>query len=144
MKNITLYNRPSDLMTNWEKSLADLFDGFWTSDFASSFNPKIELSEMEKDYKLRAEIPGMSKEDIHVEVKDGSLRMWGEKKSEKQEKGENCSYSERTYGSFERVFRLPTHADADKINAAYKNGVLELTIPKTEEAKPKQIDVKIE
>ena len=144
MSNLKLYDRPSTALRTLGGSWADLFDGFWNNDFARSFEPRVEVTERDKDYRLSIEVPGMSKEDIHVEVKEGVLRFHGEKKAEKHEKDECCSYSERTFGSFDRSFRLPRHVDTGNIGASYKNGILELTIPKTEEAKPKEIKVKVE
>ena len=139
MSNLTLYSRPFSALRLFDED----FDGFWNRGYAPSFNPTVEVTEKENEYRLVAETPGLNKEDIHIEVKEGVLRLWGEKKAERNEKKENCTYSERSYGSFERSFRLPEYVDAEKIHAKYNNGVLELNIPKTEKAKPKEIEIKV-
>ena len=141
MSALTLYTRP--LARLLDDDFGNLLDGFFPRSYAPSFSPSVEVTENDKAFTLHVEAPGMKKEEIHVEAKDGSLRIWGEKKSERNEKKENCTYSERSYGRFERSFRLPENVDVTKIDAHYRDGVLELALPKTEEAKPKQIEIKV-
>ena len=104
----------------------------------------IERGESDKAYEITAELPGMDEKDIEVNVANGALTIKGEKKEEKEEKQKDYYVSERRYGSFERYFELPDGVDAGKIEAAFKNGVLRVTLPKTAEAqKPaKKIEVK--
>jgi HSP20 family protein len=128
----------------WDRGFSDLFEGLVDTSLTTTFSPKVEITEGEKEYRLIMEAPGMKKEDIHVEVKDDVIRLSGEKKTETSKKGENCSYSERSYGSFERTFRLPEGTEGDKIAAHYADGVLELKIPKGEAKKAKGTEVKIE
>ena len=104
--------------------------------------PRLEVEEDENEVRVRAEIPGVKREDLHVDFHDGILTLRGEKKDEHEGKGGGRHWSERSYGSFVRSVSVPDHVDAEKIAAAYKDGILTLNMPKTEEAKPKQIEVK--
>jgi HSP20 family protein len=90
---------------------------------------------------VRADLPGLKKEDIEVSIQDGILVIRGEKKEEAERKGNGAVRTERFYGSFHRAVSLPAAVDDAKVKASYKNGVLELTLPKKEEAKPKQIKI---
>lgn len=92
--------------------------------------PALEMSETKKTYKVTAELPGIEAEDVQVSVEDGMLRIAGEKKSEREQDEKGYRLSERSYGSFERLVRLPAAANADKIKAKCRNGVLTVTIPK--------------
>jgi len=110
----------------------------------STWSPAVDIYETAENMIIKAEIPGVEKDDISVEVKNGSLYLKGERKLSKEVKEDNYHRMERSYGSFSRVFALPTSVDQDKIKASFKNGVLEISIPKSEEAKPKQINVDME
>lgn len=92
---------------------------------------------------LKAELPGLSKEDIDIQVRDNRLTLKGERRHEKEVKEENYLRVERAYGAFQRVFSLPTDIHPDKIRATFKDGVLEVSIPKAEAAKPKHIKVEV-
>jgi HSP20 family protein len=105
--------------------------------------PRVDIAETDKEFSIRAEIPEVKKEDVKVTVDNGVLSLRGERKQEKEEKGKKFHRIERFYGSFTRSFTLPDNVDESKIEASYKDGMLYLTIPKTEETKPKAIDVKI-
>jgi HSP20 family protein len=113
--------------------------------FEATF-PTVEVKERDKDYCITAELPGMDEKDIDVSLANGVLTLQGEKKQERTEGEEKGSYyvSERRYGSFQRSFRLPEDADPERIDAHFKNGVLEIVIPKSAEAqgKRKKISVK--
>ena len=93
---------------------------------------------------IKAEIPGVDKKDINIEVKDGILHLSGERKEEKEVKEENYHRKERFHGTFRRSFTLPAHINAEKVKAKFKDGLLKITLPKTEEAKPKKINVDVE
>ena len=99
--------------------------------------PAVDVAEDEKAVTLTAELPGLKDEDVEVVLRDDMLTVKGEKKSEREEKKENFHLTERRYGAFERTFRLPETADADKISAAFDDGVLTVTVPKKAEAKVK-------
>lgn len=106
--------------------------------------PPVDVFEDKDDIVVKAELPGMTKEDIEVSLTDHTLTIKGEKKKEEEVKEENYYRSERSYGSFVRTVELPTEVYTDKVKAAFKNGVLEVRVPKTEEAKTKEIKVKVE
>lgn len=105
--------------------------------------PAVDIHETDDSFVVKADLPGMNKEDIQIDIKDSTLTLKGEKKFEQQVSKDNYIRVERTYGTFIRSFTLPQNVDPDKIKAKYKDGVLELTLPKKEEAKPKQIKVDV-
>ncbi len=104
--------------------------------------PSVDVSETAKEVVVKAELPGMDPKDIDVSVRGDILSVAGERKQEKEEKGENFHRIESTYGSFSRSIQLPAEVDAGKVNATYKDGVLKITLPKTKEAATKKIEVK--
>ncbi len=104
--------------------------------------PAIDVSESADKVTIKAEVPGIEAKDIEISMVGDMLTIKGEKKAEKEEKGENYHLVERSYGSFSRGVRLPAPVDPDKIEATYKNGVLTITCPKKEEVKPKAIEIK--
>lgn len=106
--------------------------------------PLADITEDDKEFLVKAELPEMKKEDVKVTVENGVLRITGERKAEKEEKTKKYHRIERGYGSFERAFTLPDGADGNKVTADYKDGVLTVRLPKTAEAKPKAIEVKVE
>jgi HSP20 family protein len=106
--------------------------------------PAVDISEGDDKITVKAEIPGLEAKDIDISLSGDVLTIKGEKKSEREEKQENYHLVERNYGSFSRSLRLPGTVEADKIEAAYKQGVLTIACPKKEEAKPKAIDIKAE
>ncbi len=114
-----------------------------TSQLLSGWTPALDVYENKDHFVVKAELPGMKKEDIEVSLHDGSLSISGERKTEsKHEEGE-VYRAERFFGRFQRTVTLPTAVAADKVKAAYNEGVLTITLPKTEEAKPKKIDVSV-
>ncbi|MDH3973254.1 MAG: Hsp20/alpha crystallin family protein [Deltaproteobacteria bacterium] len=137
---ITLRDRMDRL---FEDSLARLRGG--EDDMGhSAWAPAVDIYETADTLVIKAEIPGVEKEDISVEVKENALYLKGERKFEKEVKEENYHRMERSYGSFKRIFQLPTSVDEDKIKANFKDGVLEINIPKAEETKTKQINVDVD
>jgi HSP20 family protein len=106
--------------------------------------PTIDMFEREDEVVVRAEIPGMSKEDINISALGNTLTISGERKAEEEIKEDNYYCCERSYGRFQRDVTLPQEVDAEKIKASYKSGILEVVLPKKEEAKPKKIEVAIE
>lgn len=126
---------------------ADFFDEFFNPDLLPSTGklaPAVDITEEKDRYIVKADLPGMRQEDVKVELDDGILKISGERKTEREEKDEakKYHYYERSFGSFERRFVLPRDTDADKIDAKYENGVLSVSIPKTEAKKAKEIKVK--
>ena len=112
---------------------AQLFSG-WT--------PALDLYQNNDNIVAIVELPGMRKEDIEISLHDGTLTIAGERKEQTRE-GDNAARTERFTGKFRRSITLPTRVDADKVSATYKDGILTVTLPKAEEAKPKQIQVNV-
>ena len=143
-------------LTKWDpfREMEDVFDRYsraigWprrgaqevmaTGDWA----PRVDIAETDNEFIIKAEIPEVEKEDVKVTVDSGVLTIRGERKQEKEEKGKKFHRVERYYGSFTRSFTLPDNVDESKIEASFKDGMLNLQIPKTEAAKPKAIEVKV-
>jgi HSP20 family protein len=101
----------------------------------------MDLVETEHDLVLRADLPGMTEDDVEIEVKDNVLSLSGERRSDNEEKGEGFHRVERSFGRFQRSLTLPRGVDAEKVNAQFENGVLEVRIPKPEEAKPTRVQI---
>ena len=120
------------------RRLRDLGGEVRSGDFA----PAVDIAEREDAYVVTAEVPGCKKEDVQVEVHDNVLTVSGEKRSEREEKNEKSRWVERSYGRFTRSFTLPADADLDRIEAAFKDGVLSVTVARTAETKPKQISIR--
>jgi HSP20 family protein len=106
--------------------------------------PSLDVSETKNELVVKAEVPGMDPKDIDISLSDGMLTIKGEKKQEKEEKEADYHLVERSYGSFTRSVQLPKEVQSEKINASYKNGILKITLPKSEEAKKKEIKIKVE
>lgn len=107
-----------------------------------TFEPVFDISENEKEYSVVAELPGIDEKDIEVNMLDGVLTIKGEKKQEREDKEATYHRIERRYGSFHRSFRMPEKVEADKIDATFKDGILRLTMPKSEEREVKKIEIK--
>lgn len=106
--------------------------------------PRVDIAETENAFEIKVELPEVKKEDVKVNVYNGVLMLRGERKQEKEEHGKKFLRVERKYGSFTRSFTLPDNVDETDIKAVFKDGILNLQIQKTEEAKPKAIEVKVE
>ncbi len=106
--------------------------------------PAVDVTETDKTYEITAELPGMDEKNIEVKVADGVLTIEGEKQEEKEKKEKDYYLSERSFGSFQRSFKVPNGVDTDKIDATFKNGVLKVILPKSAEAQKaeKKITVK--
>jgi HSP20 family protein len=105
--------------------------------------PAVDVEETEKNYIFRAETPGLKKEDVKISVKDNVLTLSGEKKSEERQESSTYHRVERGYGSFQRTYSITKPIQADQISANYKDGLLEIVVPKAEEIKPKEIEIKV-
>ena len=105
--------------------------------------PLVDIAEDDKEYLITAELPEVKKEDVKVTVENGVLTVTGERKFEKEEKNKTYHRVERSYGSFARTFALPDDGDAAKVNAEFKDGMLKVHVAKSEAARPKQIEVKV-
>jgi HSP20 family protein len=108
-----------------------------------AWSPVVDLYHDKESVVLRAELPGMKKEDIHVSLHEDVLTLSGERRQEKQHDEKGALRSERFFGKFERSFTLPVRVDASRVAASYEDGILTVTLPKAEEAKPRQIEVNV-
>jgi len=109
--------------------------------FSGAWSPPVDIYETDDALVMKAELPGFSKDDISIEMKENTLVIKGERKREDEVKEGSYHRTERVYGAFQRSFLLPTTVDQDKVRAAYKDGVLELRLPKVQAAQPKRIAV---
>lgn len=129
-------NRMAPALTRWRGEI----DG---NGQAVQWSPTADISETDREYIVRAELPGVARKDVKVTVEDGVLTLSGERQYQKEDKSERFHRIERFQGSFARSFSLPECADSSAISAESKDGTLTVHIPKTEAAKPKAIDVKV-
>lgn len=124
-------------------SLNDELNRLFGSQVSESWTPAVDVSEDKESFVVQAELPGLKREDIEVSLHDGTLTIAGERKAEKRGEETEIHRAERYVGRFQRALVLPTTVAADKVKAGYTDGVLTVTLPKTEEAKPKKIDVSV-
>jgi HSP20 family protein len=147
--------RPSTWLSPFER-MEELFESFFRRPFGRPWwpslprwfemepSPSVDIFEEGDDIVVKTELPGMTKDDIEVNLSENTITLSGEKKKEEKVEKKNYYRLERSYGSFRRSFELPTEVQAEKAKASFKNGVLEIRIPKTEEAKKKVQKIKIE
>lgn len=109
----------------------------------AEWSPLVDITEDEKEYLIKAELPEVKREDVKLTVQDNVLAISGERRYEKEEKNKKYHRVERAYGNFLRSFTLPEDADGSKVSAEYKDGVLKVHLPKSEKATPKSIEVKV-
>jgi HSP20 family protein len=133
-------------VTTWKDEFDTLFDSFVNFGdlkclFVQDWIPRVDISESDSDFHLKADLPGMSKKNISIVVKDGVLTIEGQREEKKEEKKKKYSLLERRSGSFKRSFVLPRDVKEDEVKATFKNGVLEVKLPKTEKPKPKEIEI---
>ena len=148
---VTTTRRPLDTMTSFRRlnSVLDEAFGSWpfqsegNGTLTSSWLPACDVFEDKDAVKIVAEVPGVRPEDVKISLENDLLTIRGEKKQEAEQKSERVHRYERTYGSFKRAFSLPTSVDPDKVAAGYANGILTVTIPKAERARPREIPVKV-
>ncbi len=133
---------------NVRDELERIFDDFFglpaTRVITNGWYPAVDLYEEKNSYVVKAELPGVKQEDIKVSLTNNTLTLKGERKESREEKHKGYHHLERCQGEFYRSFQLPAEVDAEKIKATYKEGVLEIEIPKSEKAKPKEISIKVE
>lgn len=148
MKIVPYQNRSNDVIKKF------LDDGFFfnlpfssltetQSSLGGDWYPALDLLEEKNQYVLKADLPGIKKEDIKISFEHGVLRIDGERKSEAEHKDRQAHRIERSYGRFVRVINLGTDVDQNKIKANYKDGILEISVPKSEAAQPKSIDIQV-
>lgn len=134
---------PLQELESVNRQLSHLLDDshFSPSAEAGQWVPTVDIRETDDALLVQAELAGIEKKDIHLEVRDSVLIISGERRYEKDVKEENVHRVERAYGKFSRSFSLPNNIDADKVEASMKNGILEIRLPKCESAKPKAIAI---
>lgn len=113
------------------------------ADSFADFMPPVDIQETDNEFIVKADLPDVKKDDVKVHLQDGVLAIEGERRQEKEEKGKRFHKIEREYGKFVRRFAMPTDIDPEKVRAEFKEGVLNVVLPKAPTAKPKMIDVKV-
>jgi len=131
------------LSTVLDRRLHGRDNGHKESITVAEWAPLVDITEDDKEYLIKAELPEIKKDAVKVTVENGVLILSGERKLEKEEKNKKYHRVERAYGSFVRSFSLPDNADPEKVNATFKDGVLEVHVSKSQKARPKQIEVKV-
>jgi len=140
---------PSDVL-NMQREINRMFDSFFRSEIPegsplaeSVWTPAVDIAEDENGYIVQVELPGVAREQVKITMQDNVLSIKGEKAQENESRTSSFHRTERSYGSFERRFSLPSNVRQDSIDATFKDGILTVTLPKAEEAKPKQIEVTV-
>lgn len=131
-------------LSNVHRDIDSLFEGFFRPGFVdkrADFSPTCDIEETDSHFRITFDLAGVKKEDIHLEVKENHLVISGEKKSEQKSTQGKRHLSERFYGSFSRMFTLPSQVNSEKVEATFKDGVLLVSIPKSEESKAKKIAI---
>lgn len=137
---------PFDRLASLRDEVNRLFDFSWPSrdsGLFSGWSPALDVFDDKDNFVVKAELPGLKKEEINLSLHDGVLTISGERKRETEKKEGESFRSERYFGKFQRSVTLPAAVDAGKVSASYKDGVLTVELPKAEEAKPKQIAVTV-
>lgn len=145
MQQIAPYKRSDWKMTRVEEAMRDMFNRVlspWEASFESAWSPVVDIAERETEIVVKAELPGMKREEIDIAVQGNTLILSGEKCTDYEKAEENYYHVERRYGMFRRTITLPAHVLADKVNATYDNGVLTITLPKSEHERARHIPVK--
>ena len=140
--------RPMIGLTSLMRDMDDLWNRFFTNvpsirQIEGEWNPSVDITETKENFVVKAELPGLDGKDVNVSITGNLLTIKGEKKKETEDKDENRHYVERFFGSFQRSFQLPANVKSDKIDASFDKGVLKVTLPKTEEAKKKEIKINV-
>lgn len=136
-------------LVSFQREINSLFDNFFQGfelapfEAYGKFNPRIDMTEDEKEIKVMAELPGLDEKDIEINLSKDMLTIKGEKREEKEEKGKERYYVERTFGSFQRMLNIPAEVDMGKVDATFKKGVLNITLPKVAKAKEEQKKIQI-
>lgn len=150
----TLTRRPASTVFGSRDPFFDFADRFFNGAWPAALNreaensnkkmtwaPAVDIRETESEFVAIAELPGLTKDDIQVSIEDNVLSISGERTLEKKTENDTYHRVERSYGAFSRAFSLPKGVDTSNVNASFKDGVLTLTVPKTEEVKPRRISV---
>jgi len=143
---LTPFSSRSNVFDDFRREMDQLMGRFFGTENGgtelANWTPRLNLSETENQYEISVDLPGTNPENFNVEIRHGDLWITGERKGEKEEKGKAWHRLERYYGAFRRVVRLGDDVDPENIEAEYKDGVLYISVPKTEEAKTRKITIK--
>jgi HSP20 family protein len=136
--------RPFEGLTSWFDDIDQWFDtDLFTRPVERTWAPALDIQEQDETYLVKADLPGVKREDIHLELRNGYLTLKGERKYEHEDKEDHYRRIERTHGTFQRILKVPEGLTEKDIKAKYRDGVLEVTIPTPEVETPKTINVKI-
>lgn len=139
--NVAPWMMPWDLQDEFNRAWPELGRFLGGDD---SYAPSMDVRETPDAFIVEADIPGMNKEDVTIEVSDNVVTVKGERRSDREEKKDNYHFTERRFGSFRRSVAIPGGFSNDKVSAKFENGVLTITLPKQEEKKPRKIDVRVD
>ncbi len=142
LNNVTRWNPPVAYLNR--EPFARFFESFLNEGEEVSnrtWVPPVDIQETEDGYRLQAELPGLTRDDINITLENNVLRLSGERKFERDAKKENFQRIERTYGAFSRAFALPQQVNSAGVQASFENGVLTINVPKAEQAKPRKIEI---
>jgi len=139
---------PFKELTTLREEIDRIFDSFFgrvpaVAEREVAWLPALNLEETDDEFIVKVELPGLKKEDVKIHLTDDSLTISGERKMEKEEKGKTYHRVEMAYGRFQRTITFPSEVEPDKARATYKDGILTITVPKSEKAKPKEIEIEI-
>lgn len=137
--------RPASIFDDMDKMINNVFENDWNFSVRSKTNwsPAVDVKESDNSFTLTADIPGLTKKEVKVNITDGILSISGERKFEDEKESGNYHYRERRYGSFSRTFNLPETVNEEDISASFKNGILSIELPKHEVVLPKEREIKI-
>jgi len=140
--SLVRWNTRNDL-ANTTREFDSILNSFWNSEdsYMSKFNPNVDIEENEESFQFHAELPGLGKENVKISLKDNILSISGEKESRKKDDKLNFHRVETTFGKFQRCFKLPQNVKQEDIKADFVNGILNISVPKAEEAKPREIEI---
>mgnify|MGYP001121166250 CR=1 FL=1 len=144
LKSYDPFDALFSLREDFDEMFRNFFTGFTSPTLGKGVFPVMDVTETPEQFIIEAEVPGIQKENLKLSIKKDELVIEGEKKEENKKEGESFLRIERSYGSFRRSIRLPSEIDQSKVKAKYENGVLKISLPKTEKEKPKEIEVKVE
>jgi HSP20 family protein len=136
-------NRMMPTVHEWDRLMSDFFNDGLEDTELSNWTPAVDIVEDNDAFVVTADLPGLTKKDISINIKENMLTVSGERKSVIKDEKRNYCRTERRYGAFKRSFQLTDKVIADKITASFKDGVLTVNVPKAEEVKPKEIEIKV-
>lgn len=141
MRDLIRRNRGQSELNPFERLVSDLFEPFGEQALRQTWVPAVNIEETEEGYEVTAELPGLKKEDVNITVEQNLLTISGERKWNEEQENRNFHRVERGYGRFLRTFALPQQVAADQVRATFEDGVLHISIPKSEGAKPRRVQI---